>query len=86
MDFLCAAATAGGSVSLLVGWPILGAAALLTAPFCGSMAAGGAALIIARRARAPGPRQDWVEGLESGTNAFAANDGAEALLRPRRFA
>lgn len=86
MVFLCAAAIVGGSVSLLVGWPIIGAAALLTAPVCGSMAAGGAALIIAHKARAPGLRPDRLEGLESGTHAFAANDGAQALLRPRRYA
>jgi len=80
------AAIVGGSVSLLVGWPIMGAAALLTAPFCGSMAAGGAALIIARKAPAPGPHPDWIEGLENGAYALAANDGTAALLRPRRYA
>lgn len=73
-------------MSLLISWPMVGAAALLIGAFCGSMAAGGTALIIARKTRASSLRQGWIEELESETHAAAANDGAEAHLRPRQYA
>lgn len=86
MVVLCAAAVVGGIVSVPVVWPILGAGALLTAPFCGSMAAVGTALMISRSEwPRPVAERHWLEDVDSGANAPTASDG-EARQIPGRYA